>query len=540
MNQTHTTHTTRTPAVLSLLLFGLLFCLALAPRVLGVGTFVTSDENLWFDRSEAFGQALRTGDYARTNQAGHPGVTTMWLGAAGRWLHGSLTDRGGDGSTPEDPHDRALLRLPVAVVTALCIALAFPLLRRLFDLRVALLAGVLWATDPFLVAHSQLLHVDALLASLMTLSLLAAMVASFSDGATPPAPACQRMHPRIRLVVASAVAGGLALLTKSPSVLLLPMVALATFLGTKSLWKTLQTLLLWGGTALGIWVALWPFAWVDLPGAVQRVWNEVAQNGATPHGGGNFFLGHPVDDPGLLFYPVALVLRLTPWTLAGLLAAAVAARPRRQTNQTRATLAVSLLILSVLLLLIALSVPSKKFDRYFLPASPALVIVAAAGWVRLWERWEQWEPSSPFQFLRLLRLPHLPHLLFLSMSLLATITTAWYHPYELAYYNPLVGGGSVAMQTILVGWGEGLEQAGDYLAAHSDDCDRPVLAWRAKKLGYFIGNPVLASLDASPDPVMLDYAVLYVNVAQRNAHDGTIRRAVGDHAASAHHPYPWH
>jgi 4-amino-4-deoxy-L-arabinose transferase-like glycosyltransferase len=415
-----------------------------------------------------------------------------------------------------------LLRLPAALVTALCIALALPLLWRLSGGRVALLAGVLWATDPFLVAHSQLLHVDALLTSLMMLSLLAAMVACLPlphpDHAAPRPPV------RWWMVGASAVAGGLALLTKSPSVLLLPMVALVLLLGTGSLWKTLQILLLWGFVALGVWVALWPLAWVDLPAAVLRVWNEVVQNGAPPHGGGNFFLGRPVDDPGPLFYPTALVLRLTPWTFAGLFAAAGAAYYARHARHTcrqgktpdlsssRSTLTRSLLILYVLLLLVALSIPSKKFDRYFLPAFPALVIIAASGWVWLCERiWGRLIPTFPA-----VACP-------LGLSLLAAGTTAWYHPYELAYYNPLVGGGSLAAQTILVGWGEGLEQVGTSLASRSDGCDRTVLAWRAKKLGYFICNPVLASLDDTPDPLTVAYAVLYVNVAQRNAHYPTIR-----------------
>jgi len=501
----------------------LLFGLALAPRVLGVGTFVTSDESLWFNRSEAFAQALRGRDYARTNQTGHPGVTTMWLGAAGVVLHRALTGQAGEEQPPgdRDSYYRALLRLPAALVTALCIALALPLLWRLFGGRVALLAGGLWATDPFLVAHSQLLHVDALLTSLMMLSLLAAMVACLPL----PHPDHAAPHPPVRwwMVGASAVAGGLALLTKSPSVLLLPMVALVLLLGTGSLWKTLQTLLLWGFVALGMWVALWPFAWVELPAAVLRVWNEVVQNGAAPHGGGNFFLGRPVDDPGPLFYPTALVLRLTPWTFAGLFAAAGVAyyarhacHPRHQGKTpalpSRSTLARSLLILYVLLLLVALSIPSKKFDRYFLPAFPALVIIAASGWVWLWE------------WIRGHLIPTIPAVACpLGLSLLAAGTTAWYHPYELASYNPLVGGGSMATQTILVGWGEGLEQAGTSLASRSDGCDRTVLAWRAKKLAYFICNPVLASLDDTPDPLTAAYAVLYVNVAQRNAHYPTIR-----------------
>jgi hypothetical protein len=60
-----------------------LFVLALLPRALALGDFVTIDEaSKWFARSERFQQALFASDYVNTNQTGHPGVTTMWLGTA--------------------------------------------------------------------------------------------------------------------------------------------------------------------------------------------------------------------------------------------------------------------------------------------------------------------------------------------------------------------------------------------------------------------------------------------------------------------------
>ncbi|MFO7168112.1 MAG: glycosyltransferase family 39 protein, partial [Chloroflexota bacterium] len=149
----------------------LIFLLALAPRALATGEFVTVDEGVhWFTRARTFLAGIQSGDYAQTIVAGHPGVTTAWLGAIGELIYQQV---GAD-----DPALRQrLLRLPVAVVTALCVALAFLLLRRLLGGRVALLAALLLASDPFLIAHSQLLHLDALLTSFMLVSLLAAMLA---------------------------------------------------------------------------------------------------------------------------------------------------------------------------------------------------------------------------------------------------------------------------------------------------------------------------------------------------------------------------
>src|SRR5581483_4580883 len=137
-----------------------LFVLAFLPRGVGLASFVTVDEAYhWFERADRFRLAVRSGDYAATNLVGHPGVTTMWLGALGLEIQRRLAALGwidaGDGVLL-----RALMRLPVAAATAACLALAYPLLARLLGRRTALLAALLWATEPFLVAHSQLLHVD--------------------------------------------------------------------------------------------------------------------------------------------------------------------------------------------------------------------------------------------------------------------------------------------------------------------------------------------------------------------------------------------
>src|SRR5258706_1975837 len=68
-----------------------IFLLALAPRALWPGRFVTIDEAYhWFERARLFLHAVRAGDWAATNLIGHPGVTTMWLGALGVATHQAL------------------------------------------------------------------------------------------------------------------------------------------------------------------------------------------------------------------------------------------------------------------------------------------------------------------------------------------------------------------------------------------------------------------------------------------------------------------
>jgi 4-amino-4-deoxy-L-arabinose transferase-like glycosyltransferase len=550
-----------------------LFLLALAPRLLAMGDFWTADEaDHWSERVEAFWPALQDGSYAATNMVGHPGVTTMWLGNVGLWMQHTLEAIGW--IPPDDAAlYRMFLRVPVAIVTALCVALASPLMRRLFGERVALLAALLWAGDPFLIAHSKVLHVDALMTSFLVLSLLAALVAFRLEthaspnpvGGPPLASSLSLGTVRWGILVASGGAAGLALLTKSPALILGPLVGLAALVGavrrrnedepallhrlTASPRHVAASLLLtvfpplavWGGVAALVWVALWPAAWVDPVGSALTIVNEVVRNGAVEHGWGNFFLGRPVADPGPLFYPVAIVLRLTPWATLGLLAAGVAAAAalwRRRgkqgyqnQNQDHAhaldsksreiegrSPALALLLLFALLFIAIMSILPKKFDRYALPTFPVLDLVAAMGvlWTtdRVWRWWQRRRvppaaAGAPRSVPRLGLVPWALVVIGLGANVL------WYHPYELAYYNPLVGGGPVAVRSILVGWGEGFEQAGRYITRQYNGCDLGVASWYKEVIQPYVCSPVMHQGYIGV-PGHVHYAVIYSNQYQRH------------------------
>lgn len=60
-----------------------LFFVALLPRLLPLGRYITPDELNWVHRSVLFHQALAEGRWADTLTTGHPGVITTWLGAIG-------------------------------------------------------------------------------------------------------------------------------------------------------------------------------------------------------------------------------------------------------------------------------------------------------------------------------------------------------------------------------------------------------------------------------------------------------------------------
>ena len=154
---------------------GLIFLLAFLPRAL----YPVSRTMLWYRRAIYFGDALLAKNWAETYQTYHPGVMTMWLSGIGikalAWKRSLSSPQllGAEPTIPGTVNDAITAGVvPLALVIALCVVLAYFLLKRLTTDRVAFVSGCLMAIDPFLLTHSKVLHVDGLLAMLMVTSAL--------------------------------------------------------------------------------------------------------------------------------------------------------------------------------------------------------------------------------------------------------------------------------------------------------------------------------------------------------------------------------
>ena len=205
------------PAWLAAALAVALTAISLAVRLPRLDVFITPDELKWVCRSINFYRGLGDGNLAQTRQTGHPGVMTMWLGVPFMevdldqpWLEACLNPSISDiieeqGVARPQELGAYLFRARRGVVwfTSLCLGISVLLLARLFGLRVAGLAGALLALDPFLLAHARFLHLDAVTTSLIFLSVLLLLLA--------------RRAERWHWWALSGVAGGLAMLNKSPA-----------------------------------------------------------------------------------------------------------------------------------------------------------------------------------------------------------------------------------------------------------------------------------------------------------------------------------
>jgi hypothetical protein len=104
--------------------------------------------------------------------------------------------------------------------------------------------------------------------------------------------------------------------------------------------------------------------------------------------------------------------------------------------------------------------------------------------------------------------------MLISLVALHAVPLLALHPYSLAYYNPLLGGGAVAHRVVLVGWGEGLDQVARYLNAQPRPLGEPTIATSYHRV-------LQAHLEGSAVPLervrLADYVVPYVNTLQRGA-----------------------
>jgi hypothetical protein len=488
-----------------------LLFIALLSRYTGLGSFSWPDEQTWLERSAAFVLALERGDLGGTYLSDHPGVVPMWgfgtalaLRARLTGDHAALEALAAESYQGDYPAQLAAAATFTVLLTSLAIVAAYALLIPLMGRPGAALAGLFLALDPFYLTHSRIVHVDGILASLMLLSALALLVY------------LRRPHRR-RFLFLSGLLAGLALLTKTPGLFLIPLTALA--LGLQWLLRRLGREE-WGGlgqvtAAFGLWLAtaaitfwlVWPAAWTNPFFFVYRIYRASRWGVIVSHGT-NFFLGQVVDDPGPLFYLVVLPFRLPPLVLILLpLALLVLILAWRRCRDVRLPL---ICLAFLLFFTVMVSLAAKKGDRYLLPAFLPAAILAA------------WTLDTGLEGLvsglrGSTRVRWLAYAGAAGLLLLVSLLWLRLAPHYGAYFNPLLGGGPAAEGAFAFGQGEGLEMAAEYLNDQADATQSLAVTFYPPQFRYyFVGDATsLRRRDWDGTWLFADYVVFYISQVQR-------------------------
>jgi hypothetical protein len=410
----------------------------------------------------------------------HPGITTMFLvGAAMRmqyWVSGEAFSEEGIADY------LFAAKAAILLVTAVLLLVAWWAVRKVWGGLLAALVLLFWIADPFLSAHAQLAHLDALQAHLILLAVVFLL--------------CWWRQGRTLFWVLSAVAAGLALLTKFTSVLIVIWAALV--MGGAA-WRRragLQQIFLEWSRKFAGWLFLmlltfilgWPGTWLS-----GRHWTEIWTSLR------DAFFERQLALEGAdtsWFYLRALAVHLPPPVLLLILVGIWYAWRKKFLRGE-----VLLLLLMVAIFAGGLSLATKKADRYLLSAFGAL------DWIAAWGALALLVSLRPFH--RLVWGAVLAGTLFLPL-------VPW-TPHLLAYQSPL----ATALQPLSQqGWGEGLEDAVAWLNSLPGAERMQIATWYAKVVRpRFVGETFTLSSHADP---RIDYVVLYRNMAGR----------AGDHPAS--------
>ena len=483
-----------------------LIAIIFIPRLIQLDRFLTPDEPLFLEQARQFSQFLHTGDTTQTLGIGYPGVTLAWWTTLALELTGT---QNAPGLTPY-----VVGRFANGLLTGLLLLGMYALSNRLLGCNPAWLGVTMLALDPFTLGYSRLFHLEIPLTLLMTLSGLAYLL---------------WLHePRPRWLLLTGILSGLALLTKSTAILLIPMLLamLITHLWYNYHTSLPSTVYRLPSTAYSLLLSTfylllisiltftlpWPAMWTQPLTALDLTFGKLITDQAAGAGNlGMFWLGQFVEDPGPFFYPVAFLLKATPWLLLGLILSIwqlknlIPRRDRVCSVSTPHSLPMWLFTLTYLLIM---TLASKKAVRYLLPAIPMLYLLTALSITNYELKIKNYlSPlTSHFSFLTPYFLLLISHFLFLIP----------YSPYYLTYYNPLLIGWQWSPSTLLIGWGEGLDQAADYL--NKQPRHGPVAAWYDNLFHEMYHGEVIPLVP--PDNVMTAaHTVFYLNQVQRNIPD---------------------
>ncbi|OGC70092.1 hypothetical protein A2415_00645 [candidate division WWE3 bacterium RIFOXYC1_FULL_39_7] len=392
----------------------LVFVFFLLTRVpdLGHDSFNT-DVWKWKTRSYDFSSGVFNLRPELTIQKYHPGVTLMWLGTLGIKVANVYIENFSVDSVKSIFVLDAVQKWFIVASIALGMSAAFYVIRKLFGYEFALFSIALMSFEPFFVGLSRVMHLEGMMSVFMLTSAL--WLYYFLDSSDK----------RHRLFI-SALFASLAILTKTSALYMIPFTFLVLvthsnirFQKVKELFKfSVKNFLLWLSAVITFSILFWPALWsvpVDVFNVLYRGIFVIGVD--TEHI--QYYFGRLVEDPGYLFYIVVLLYKSSVYLLVGI-ALLFAVFKKLQTKEKRL---IGYLLLFALFYTIELTLPSKKLDRYILPAMLALSLVVS---------------FSLFYCLQKVKVPNkLKYLLFFipAVALLTFI-----HPDYFSYYNPMYGG----------------------------------------------------------------------------------------------------
>jgi 4-amino-4-deoxy-L-arabinose transferase-like glycosyltransferase len=505
------------------------------PRLANLTAFTAADEPFWLAVGADFYYALTHREFENTVYEYHPAVTTMWIVTAAMLVYfpeyRSLMN--GYFQQEKTSFDMYLVehgknpldllwwsRLIQMLINVFLWLAVFLYLRYLLDKWTALAVLMIASFAPYLFGQSRMLNHETML-GLFSLNSLLTMVAYLFRARKPA------------FLFLSALAAALANLTKSSSIILLPVTAciilfwgITEWRAKKLIWTSIGNgsgiFLAWLGLIIVFYVIIWPGMWVAPGKMLYEVYGNAfsyAFQGArlsvtTKIAPSNFGLTAPLR--GIWSFLVSIAWRTTPITWAGLVLALGLFFQRSWGEvPAQAKWLIGFMLLEAFSSVAMFgTIKGRNSPHYVLTAYVCLEAVAALGWVyavrglgHIFER-----VRKPFVQAALLGL------VLLAQAAGLFSTSPYFYSYKSPIMLALKNGKAPAFF-----YGEGMEQAAAYLSSKPNAQNVTALVYFGRTFSYYfpgktmIFKPIL--FDDKPQLIgdlrQADYLVMYTGFQER-------------------------
>lgn len=452
-----------------------LFIALVTPRLPALDSFATLDEPYWLSMGANFYYALGQKEFQNTIYEYQPAVTTMWIVTTAMLIYfpeyrgmgqGYLEFEKGalDPFMVEHNKDPLILLRDARLIQVLLIALLFLLLYYLLQYilpkSVALFAVLFASFDPYLLGQSRLLNHEGMVSLFVTLSVVAFYIFVFKEE-------------KARFLILSGVMCGFAQLTKSSSVAILLPIGILLIVQTmrqrhngikKAVLTQVKTFGIWFVVLIGTYFACWPGMWVA-PGkmlyvvygnafsyAFQGARLSVTEELQPAQFGLNTSFFGILDLINVIFW------RTTPLTWVGIFLGFFSRFIfKDKLMQTfRGILAILVATAGAFVLMFGVA-QGRNSPHYLLTGYLTLNLFAAISWYSL--------IHLAVQRLVLLNRSRLQFAGVFVLTVLQLFSALAFYPYYFTYRNPILYAAGIYSNYPQKPYGEGLEQAAQYLAS---------------------------------------------------------------------------
>jgi len=364
----------KTSTLLCIVAFVLLFLFTRVPRL--HNDIVSTDAVYWHDRAEKFINALKDRDYSETYQMYHPGVTLMWITGFTAEVYSRVKGIPTDAVFSNFVALHYYAKLVLVIWQLVLLVYIIYLLSKIFEFKKAVFMVALFSFEPFFVGNSRLLHLDVQI----SLYILIGLLLSYLNA---------RKFSFLGVVLAGFFFG-LATLSKT---LFLGGALFGLFAGgvlsftNNGLRESLKYTLTFLFSFIFTYFLLFPAFWVAASATLSTIISDSLEVG-NKLGHKQIFFGEITRDPGLTFYPIVLILKLSLVTTFGLILYLfkqfMCFIKRLFKKSVKINLRnisfISYIGLFYFVFFLVITYFSKKVDRYTIPLFPFLGIMAVLGY----------------------------------------------------------------------------------------------------------------------------------------------------------------